>query len=366
MTSIGGNATFSVAASSCSPLLSYQWWSKTGQIDGATDYILPLANVQLDDAGYYYVTVSTPWSSINSVPARLTVLIPPEITDEPVGQTVCAGATVHFHVTATGFPLSYHWKKGGAELSDGGNISGSATPTLTVANVSSTDAATYTVTVSNGDQSDSANAALVVSATCIAPTITTAPQNRTVTEGAIVSFTVVVDPGAGQPLSYQWQKGGVNLVDSGKVFGATTGTLTLQGVTAADAGTYTVIVSNGGGFDNASATLSVSGSCGVTFTQQPANWSASLGGTATFSVTVQESGVTYQWLKDTVNLSDGDDISGVNTPTLILNNISSADAGRYTVYVSNGSCSVASQPATLTVDGFKVRITEPKENAILP
>jgi len=46
------------------------------------------------------------------------------------------------------------------------------------------------------------------------------------------------------PLSYQWQKNGTNLADTADVSGSATSQLTLESVTLADQGTYSVIVSN--------------------------------------------------------------------------------------------------------------------------
>src|SRR5208282_1541238 len=66
-------------------------------------------------------------SATSSVPAIIT---------QPVSQTVLPGATAVFTVVAVGnAPLSYQWQEGSANLSDSGNISGSATAALTVSNV---------------------------------------------------------------------------------------------------------------------------------------------------------------------------------------------------------------------------------------
>ena len=55
-------------------------------------------------------------------------------------------------------------------------------------------------------------ATLTVNAAAVAPTITTQPVNQTVTAGQTATFTVVA--GGTAPLSYQWQKNGVNIAGS--------------------------------------------------------------------------------------------------------------------------------------------------------
>ncbi|MEO7297415.1 MAG: immunoglobulin domain-containing protein [Verrucomicrobiota bacterium] len=83
----------------------------------------------------------------------------------------------------------------------------------------------------------------VVSAnSAITPTIQTQPQSQTVFEGANVSFEVVSD--GTQPLFYQWKFNGTNLVN------ANGSTLSLTNVSMADAGDYTVMVSNSAGSTN--------------------------------------------------------------------------------------------------------------------
>lgn len=69
---------------------------------------------------------------------------PPTIVSQPQSQTVTNGADVTFSVSATGTPpLSYRWRKGGAI------IPGANSSTLTLSNVTSSDAGAYSVTVSN-------------------------------------------------------------------------------------------------------------------------------------------------------------------------------------------------------------------------
>lgn len=87
--------------------------------------------------------------------SAITVTIPtgcastaPSITTEPADKTACSGSSGSFTVVATGTTLTYQWRKGTTALTNGGNISGATTATLTINPVSSSDAATnYNVVV---------------------------------------------------------------------------------------------------------------------------------------------------------------------------------------------------------------------------
>lgn len=68
------------------------------------------------------------------------------------------------------------------------------------------------------------------------PLITSQPQNVTVLEGFPVSFKVTATGTA--PLAYQWRRNGANLS------GATENVFSIPAVTAGDAGSYVVVVSN--------------------------------------------------------------------------------------------------------------------------
>jgi uncharacterized repeat protein (TIGR02543 family) len=73
------------------------------------------------------------------------------------------------------------------------------------------------------------------------PSVLSAPLSKTILQGSNVTFTVTA--GSSGPLSYRWQKNGVNLSDGGSVSGAATNTLTITNVQPADAGNYSVLVS---------------------------------------------------------------------------------------------------------------------------
>jgi hypothetical protein len=73
----------------------------------------------------------------------------PAIITQPENLTVANGAAA-FAVTATGSPpLYYEWQKNGARLTDGGNITGSSSPALTLSPTGTNDPGGYDVVVIN-------------------------------------------------------------------------------------------------------------------------------------------------------------------------------------------------------------------------
>ncbi len=73
----------------------------------------------------------------------------PVITSDPESVTVDIGGTAVFTVEHSCGADTFQWKKDGVNLSDGGDISGAASDTLTISNVAFADEGDYTVVVSN-------------------------------------------------------------------------------------------------------------------------------------------------------------------------------------------------------------------------
>lgn len=159
----------------------------------------------------------------------MTVLTPPAIVTQPVSQTVAAGSNVTFSVAASGTPpLSYQW------LFNGAALSAATSSSLALSGVQTANAGSYNVVVTNSFGSlTSAAAALTV---LIAPAIITQPASQTVVAGSNVSFSVTAFGTA--PLRYQWRFNGTALS------AATSSSLALTAVRTANAGSYTVFVTN--------------------------------------------------------------------------------------------------------------------------
>ncbi len=141
-------------------------------------------------------------------------------------------------------------------------------------------------------------------------------------EGMNATFqTAVAGP---SPITYQWRKGGTALN------GQTAATLTLSNVTTNDSGDYDVQVTTGGQtLTSPISHLEVLASPPI-LTQRPADAVRFINGTVSFSVTALGSDPkTYAWKQgDTV-------VAGATGPTLVLTDLQPADAGAYTVTVSN-------------------------------
>ena len=342
----GTTASFSATATGSAPL-GYQWQlngvglANGGRVSGANTSAVIVTNVQAADAGNYTLVVSNAVGVVTSAIAVLTVTGPPVITAQPANQGVVAGANANFAVTASGTPpLVYQWVFGNAA------IPGATNTTLTITNVQPTDAGGYSVLVMN--PVGAVTSAVAVLTVLVPPLITAQPQGLTNLTGTAAAFSATAT--GSDPLGYQWQLNGVTLANGGRFSGARTNTLSITNVQLSDAGSYTLVVSNAAGVvTSAVATLSVIAP--PTITTQPVGQSVASGSNASFSVTVSGTlPLSYQWLVNGSNLTDGSQFSGSASPTLVVLNAQTTNAGGYSVLVTNVAGSVTSAVAVLTVN----------------
>ena len=162
------------------------------------------------------------------------------LVTQPQSQTVVAGSNVLFTVTAAGFGLlSYQWQFNGASIAAASNTS------LVLTNVQTTNAGSYTVVVTNSLGSVTSAAAVLT--VLVPPSITSQPASVTNECTSTATFTVTAS--GTTPLSYQWYFNG------GLVSNATSTSLAVANVHAAQQGSYTVVVTNSAG--SVTSTLAV-------------------------------------------------------------------------------------------------------------
>ena len=158
-------ATFAVTATGTTPL-TYTWQSAPSgsasftAIGGAANsasYTTPATSAGQSGTQFRVVVSNGVSPAATSSAATLTVNGPagtaPSITAQPTNQTVSAGQTATFTVSAAGSaPLSYQWQSAPAGSSSYTNVgSASATASLAVANTTvGMSGSTYRVVVSNG------------------------------------------------------------------------------------------------------------------------------------------------------------------------------------------------------------------------
>jgi hypothetical protein len=196
-----------------------------------------------------------------------------------------------------------------ANQAGNGNYAGASTttsftvaaevPTLAFATIASRS---YTCTAINSAGSAGSNAAILNVLTPTTLTITTQPSSVSVYATQTATFAVAAS-GTGA-LSYQWYTGSVG---SGiPINGATTSTYTTAALTTANHATsYYVTVTDPDCTNSTetitAATVSVSGTDTAvppTIVVQPIGQTATVGGSATFSVTASGTGtLTYQWYR---------------------------------------------------------------------
>jgi hypothetical protein len=169
------------------------------------------------------------------------------------------------------------------------------------------------------------------------PFIFTPPLSQTATAGT--NLTLAVIAGGTAPLAYQWRFDGVAISD------ATNDTLTLTNLQPAQAGQYSVLVTNlYGAVLSPDAVLNVFVPVPPSLVSQPQSIDVPVGSNVVLAVTASGTGpLLYQWRLNGVNIADA------TNATLFLPDIQPTNSGRYTVVVHNEVGAAESAPAVVAV-----------------
>ena len=316
---LGQTATFSVTASGTGTL-SYHWYKNGAAIIGATSSSYTTSPTVAGDTGAVFtVTVSNSAGTVTSGPATLRVQMP-----MPLAKSLVPSATTPAYNSSV--LLIPTFSEGTATIGSTGvgssdittsAVSGTSYPTPPL-----TSPKTYTLTVTDSKGN-------VVSTTCVVTPTAIAispisPANQTFAPGQI-PFAATATGGA----------------TNGLTWSATAGTFSANVWTSPTAaGTYTITATS---VDEPSVSVSttISISAPVIMTQ-PASQHVCTGSALLLTVTASYAS-SYQW-----NLN-GTPIPGATNSSYTIPAAASANAGNYSVTVTNGVASVTSSIAVVAV-----------------
>lgn len=309
---------------------TFRWYRDSVLLEAETSRRLERRTAELEDAGNYFLQVipacgeaSAAWAP----PVPVEVLARPPVFQQFIGAVeVAPGEPWSLQVISAAPVDSFLWLRDGKPLDATGD-------TLEIAAITPTDEGVYTVRMTNvfGETTSPPFTLDVVPAQ---PRILAQPEDVTLGIGRPHTFRVLAE---GRNLRYQWFRNG-RLLD-----GATASTLTLAAVALQDVGYYTVRVSNDGGSQlSRPARLEVFTGPPFILTH-PQDQAAQRGEAVSFSVEAGGSGMlTYRWQRNGLRVDDGEG------PGLVIDPVTPADFGTYTVVVRNAFGQIESEPAVLT------------------
>ena len=217
--------------------------------------------------------------------AGYPVVAPPAFSP---ASTVYAGSPVIVSASVTGTgPSTYQWQTDGGNTGTFTNIPGAIALNF-LADTTGQDGLTvaYRLVASNSSGSTTGEAALLTVNPASAPIVASPyslPENNMALIGSTI--TLRVNEAGTLPITNQWTFNGVNLTDSGRLSGSTSGTLTISNVQSSDAGYYQLNLTNSDGsyavYPGGGADQNLAVAAAATFFTNGVGWGAN--GSATIA-----------------------------------------------------------------------------------
>jgi Immunoglobulin I-set domain/PKD-like domain len=252
----------------------------------------------------------------------------------PSSQTVCAGGSVSFSVTASGSPpLSYVWRKGGNVLSNGGSISGATTTMLTINPTAPGDSGSYDAVVTDGFSQSLASSAATLTVNAI-PGAPVASNNGPICTGQTLQLSASTIASA----TYSWT--GPNS------FTSNSQNPSIPSATLAAAGTYNVTATVNACTSSAGTTNAVVNSTPSAVITAASSVCSGSGGHAA-SVPDAGVGATYTW-----TIMNGTITGGAGTRSITFTSgVSGTVTLGVTVQASGGCSAMSSKMVTILPPG---------------
>jgi len=202
-------------------------------------------NIGTNTAGLFYAVAGYDLCTGLGTPAGTNLINalvwpPPVFTNQPAGRTVTNGANVTLTAAASSTTaIGYNWLCNGTNLAAGGNVSGVAANTLSLAGATTNNNGSYQLAASN--LTGSVTSLVAVVAVVVAPAVSVAPASLTLLAGSNAVFTATASGTA--PLGYRWRRNGTNVAGA-NLTGTNASVLTITSATTNNAGNYSVVMTN--------------------------------------------------------------------------------------------------------------------------
>ncbi len=356
---VGSQATFSLEAEGEG--LTYQWqmykdgdWKNSSATGADTNKITFKVSDAHNGMKYRCVVSDDYGCSVISNTVTVTVRTKLAITKQPDNFTGPAGSQANFSITAQGDGLTYQWQMYTDGAWKNSSAGGAKTNKISFNITNAHNGMKYRCIVKDKyGNSVTSNAATLNVGTKLA--ITKQPDNFTGPAGSQAAFSITAQ---GDGLTYQWQMYTGGAWKNSSASGAKTNKISFNITSAHNGMKYRCIVKDkyGNSVTSNAATMTVGTKLAIT--KQPVNFTGLVGTQASFSVTAQGDGLTYQWQMYTGGAWKNSSATGAKTNKITFYITGAHNGMKYRCIVKDKyGNSVTSNAATLTV-GTKLAITK--------
>ncbi len=363
----GSSVTFTAAASG-NPAATVQWMvsSDSGatfsNIAGATSASYTFTAAAGDNGKQFEAVFTNSAGTVTSTAATLTVNFAPTVTTSPTSQGVISGSSVTFTAAASSNPAAtVQWMVSSDNGATFSNIAGATSTSYSFTTAAADNGKQFEAVFTNSVGSATSTAATLTTVD-FAPAVTTSPTSQTINAGSSVTFTAAA---SGNPAAtVQWQVS----TDGGATFTAISGATSASysfTTAAGDTGKqFEAVFTNSVGTATSSpATLTVNAA--LTVTTNPTPQTVNAGSTVTLSAAASGNpAATVQW---EVSTDGGQTFTAINGATSTNYSFAAAavDNGYlYRAVFSNGTDTVTTNTATLTVDSVPTVTTSPASQTV--
>lgn len=324
---------------------SLTWYRDVNIVDFGDDYLLE--NATLADEGNYYFIVSNVCGEATSASKFIDIVSPAHITTQPTTQTICEGENAIFSAISGGDYLYYIWMENDALMPT------EQTSELTISGATFPHNSYYNLIAYNVCNHDTSNTVLITVNNL--PQITGQPIDHTVCLSE--ETTLYANAGGTSLVSYQWYE-----LETGIIANEILDSFEPPMVSG-DTSYYYCQMSNLCGIVN-SDTAQVIGKEAPVISQQPIGTTVCAGQNVTLQIKATGTETLFfQWLFNGAD-ANGSNMSGIETNTLTITNITAGQQGIYTCHVVNDCGFAISNEAEVIVNIAPI-VTEQPEDIVI-